>query len=71
MSDEEIDWSLTTWKGNRRQQHRDFVALPFREKLWIIEHLGEVATAFADSRRMRSQLVLPDSHRVRPDAETT
>ena len=28
-----IDWSLTTWKGSRLQQHREFYALPLRQKL--------------------------------------
>lgn len=47
---EEIDWSVTTWEGSRRQQHRTFLALSFREKLEIIEELGEVAGLFARRR---------------------
>jgi hypothetical protein len=42
----EPNWTLTTWEGSRRQQHRDFLALSFRQKLEIIEQLGEVATFF-------------------------
>ena len=47
-----IDWSLATWEGGRRQQHRDFLALPFRRKLELIEELGEVSAVlrFASSR---------------------
>ncbi len=47
---DDIDWSLTTWEGNRRQQHVDFLRLPFRDKLEAIEHLGEVAGFFAARR---------------------
>ena len=38
-----IDWSLTTWKGSRLQQHREFLALPFRRKLEVIEELDDFA----------------------------
>jgi hypothetical protein len=61
---EQVDWSLATWEGNRRRQHQDFLALSFREKLRIIEQLGEVADAFAERRRARG---LPVSDRVRKD----
>ena len=47
MTDPDIDWSITTWEGNRLHQHREFYALPFRRKLEIIEGLCEVATAFS------------------------
>ena len=50
---DEIDWSLTTWEGNRRQQHRDFLRLSFREKLEVIEQLSEMADFFASRRRAR------------------
>ena len=47
------DWSLATWEGNRRRQHQDFRALPFREKLKVLEELGEVARFFAERRKAR------------------
>lgn len=50
---QEPDWALATWEGNRRQQHRDFQALSFREKLDVIEQLEEVAGYFAELRRAR------------------
>lgn len=56
MSDE-IDWTLTTWEGNRLRQHRAFLALPFREKLRIIEQMGEVAAFFAERRLARGEPV--------------
>lgn len=51
------DWSVTTWEGNRRQQHRDFYALSFRQKLEMVEQMGEVAAYFANRRRARGQPV--------------
>ena len=39
----EVDWTLTTWKGSRLQQHREFAALPFRRKLEIIEEMAALA----------------------------
>ncbi len=62
MSDA-VDWSVATWEGNRRQQHREFLALSFREKLKVIEQLGEVAAFFAERRRARGLPV-----RERPEA---
>lgn len=50
---DEIDWSVTTFEGNRRRLHREFHALTFRQKLEIIEQLGEVAAFFAERRRAR------------------
>jgi hypothetical protein len=52
MSERE-HWDSTTWEGNRRRQHRDFLALPFRQKMQVIEDLGEVARFFAARRRAR------------------
>ena len=50
-----IDWSLTTWKGSRLDQHRKFLALPFRRKLEIIEQLGELAEKFHSSPTAREE----------------
>ncbi|MGH2570884.1 MAG: hypothetical protein ACRDGR_06640 [bacterium] len=66
---EPIDWSVTTWEGNRRRQHREFQALSFREKMEVIEQMGEVEALFAAKRRARGVPVRgrgterPDSHR--------
>lgn len=48
--DDRIDWSLTTWDGNRRRQAEVFGALSFREKMEALEHMGEVAELFARIR---------------------
>jgi hypothetical protein len=52
VADEAI-WRLGTWEGNRRRQHEEFRALPLREKIAIIEQLGEVTALFAARRRVR------------------
>lgn len=38
---EPIDWSLTTWKGSRLRQHREFLALPFRRKMELLEEMSQ------------------------------
>jgi len=57
------DWSAASWEEHRRRQHREFQALPLRDKLAIIEHLGDVAAFFAERRAARG---LPVNLR-RPD----
>ncbi len=52
MADSE-DWSVATWEGSRRRQHRDFLALPFRDKLVVIEDLADFARFFAERRAER------------------
>ena len=39
--EDQIDWSLTTWKGSRLRQHREYLTLPFRRKLELIEEMCE------------------------------
>jgi hypothetical protein len=53
----EPDWTLATWEGNRRIQHREFQALTFREKLRVIESLGEVSDFFARRAKGRAAAV--------------
>ena len=52
MPDDAV-WRLGTWEGNRRRQHEEFRALPLRDKIAIIEQLGEVTALFAARRRVR------------------
>lgn len=47
-------WEAATWEGLRRVQRREFRALPLREKLAIVEQMGEVAALFADKRNARA-----------------
>ncbi len=49
----DIDWSLSTWKGSRLRQHREFQALPFRRKLEVIEELDDLARQFQEQRKSR------------------
>jgi hypothetical protein len=53
------DWNVTTWKGSRLQQHREFYALPFSRKLELIEEMGEMAAQFgAASKAAKSPAAL-------------
>ena len=45
------DWQAATFEGNRRLQQQEFRALPFRDKLKVIEQLSLVAEHFAARRR--------------------
>lgn len=45
------DWQAVTFEGNRRRQQQEFRALPFRDKLKVIEQLSLVAEHFAARRR--------------------
>jgi hypothetical protein len=45
-ADGSIDWSLTTWEGNRRRQRDEFRRLSFREKIERIEQMEDVAALF-------------------------
>jgi hypothetical protein len=53
----EPDWALATWEGNRRIQRREFQALSFREKVRVIESLGEVTEFFARRATARAAMV--------------
>lgn len=48
-----VDWGVAGWEGHRRRQHQEFRALTFREKLEIIDQLGEVSAFFTERRRAR------------------
>lgn len=43
-------WNEATWAGNRLRQHRELLSLSFREKLVILEQMGEVAARFGECR---------------------
>ncbi|MFO1478542.1 MAG: hypothetical protein U1F98_18075 [Verrucomicrobiota bacterium] len=62
---DEMDWSATTWKGSRLQQHRTFHALPFSRKLELIEQMGEVAARFGT----RPKSARPDTLREGPSSK--
>jgi hypothetical protein len=62
------DWSAATWDGSRRLQHQEFLALPFAQKLVVIEDLAEVARIFAERRRARGLPVSSPGSRADPAA---
>lgn len=50
-TDNDIDWSLTSWEGSRRAQLRRWLALTVRERLQAIEEMVEVSARIAGSLR--------------------
>ena len=48
-----IDWSLCTWEGSRRAQHRAFLALSLREKLEAVEEMADLARCFQEERKRK------------------
>ena len=64
MRDEEIDWSLTSFEGLRRHQAREFLALPLREKILVIERMCELADRL--QRPLTPQATKPPQAREQP-----
>lgn len=42
-SEDEIDWSLTTWEGSRREQLRRWRHLTVRERLEALDEMTDLA----------------------------
>ena len=49
-TEQEIDWSLCTWKGSRRKQHQEFHEISFSRKLEIDEEMNEGVREFQRAR---------------------
>jgi hypothetical protein len=47
---DDIDWTLTTFEGSRREQLRRALKLTVRERLQALEDMAAVAKRFADMR---------------------
>ncbi len=45
--DDEIDWSLTTWEGSRREQLRRWAQLPLERIIAAQEEMQEISNALA------------------------
>jgi hypothetical protein len=43
----DIDWSLTTWEGARREQLRRWAALPLENVVAALEEMDTLARQFA------------------------
>lgn len=50
----EIDWTLTTWEGSRREQLRRWRKLSLRDRLRAIEEMAEIAERFEAMRSKRA-----------------
>lgn len=46
----EIDWTLTTWEGSRREQLRRWRKLSLRDRLRAIEEMADVSRRFEEMR---------------------
>ncbi len=42
-NEQDIDWSLTTWEGARREQLRRWAALPLERAILALEEMEELA----------------------------
>jgi hypothetical protein len=51
---EDIDWSLTTWEGARREQLRRWAQLSLEEIIAAQEEMRELAERLAGARRSRA-----------------
>jgi hypothetical protein len=52
MDESRIDWSSGTWAGSRREQLRQWKALPFKQKMQAMEELGDLArTSMLEKQR--------------------
>ncbi|MDQ3562612.1 MAG: hypothetical protein M3436_00200 [Pseudomonadota bacterium] len=49
QTDDDIDWSLTSWEGSRRAQLRRWLTLTLRERLQAIKEMAELAARIARS----------------------
>lgn len=45
----DIDWTLTTWEGARREQLRRWANLPLERIITALEEMGELAERFTRS----------------------
>ena len=65
--DDDIDWSLTTWEGSRREQLRRWANLTFDEILFAQEEMADLAQQFREQSALDAQEPFPfqgkSSHR--------
>lgn len=52
-TDDEIDWSLTTWEGVTREQLRRWAALSLEEILQAQEEMQDLADRLAPERPLK------------------
>ncbi len=47
----EIDWSLTTWEGSRRESLRRWASLPLEQVIRALEEMQELNSMFEQADR--------------------
>ena len=53
-TDPDIDWSLTTWEGSRREQMRRWAEAPLEDIILSLEELQAVSDAVAPEKPVPS-----------------
>lgn len=48
---DDIDWSVTTWEGSRREQLRRWAALPLERLVAAVEEMDELVVALGARRQ--------------------
>ena len=48
----DVDWTLTTWEGARREQLRRWAALPLERVIEALEEMGDLAERFVRLKRV-------------------
>jgi CRISPR-associated endonuclease/helicase Cas3 len=67
---DDIDWSVTTWEGARREHLRRTAALTLREHMQSLEDMAEVAQRFREMRETGKFSAAPRSgHAASPPSE--
>lgn len=56
--DPEIDWSLTTWEGSRREQLRRWAELPLERMLMALEEMHDLSEQLGSSGKTTTKLKL-------------
>jgi hypothetical protein len=51
-SPDNIDWSLTTWEGARREQMRRWTNMPLSELILALEEMHILADQLSDKRKL-------------------
>lgn len=64
-----IDWSLTTWEGSRREQLRQWAALPLEQMIQAIEDMEELAQQFRQMRETGKFSATRSGPPVAPESE--
>ena len=56
FSEKEINWSLTTWEGSRREQMRRWAQLPLEDAIKALEEMEKVSDHLLPAPGKREKL---------------